>query len=178
LTTFEAVHTRAQINARAHGYYLNYKPIFLKDLLEGLKTNEERYGYPSCPCRIAAGYFELDRDIICPCEYRDQDIQEYGACFCSLYISKQVYEEETELHSIPERRPVEKQFRMFDLESEEKNHLSAHPVERTQTHRELLYCKQCGYVTFREQPPYLCPICKAPKERFANIGTTINFLSS
>ncbi|WP_455364674.1 rubredoxin-like domain-containing protein, partial [[Eubacterium] cellulosolvens] len=37
------------------------------------------------------------------------------------------------------------------------------------------YCKQCGYVAFREEPPYLCPICKAKREMFAQIKTA--FLS-
>jgi rubrerythrin len=33
----------------------------------------------------------------------------------------------------------------------------------------LWYCKQCGYVVFREDPPYICPICKAKREMFAEI---------
>ena len=32
------------------------------------------------------------------------------------------------------------------------------------------YCKQCGYVCYREDPPYICPICKAKKEMFAEIS--------
>ena len=39
----------------------------------------------------------------------------------------------------------------------------------------LWYCKQCGYVVFREDPPYVCPICKAKKEMFAEIKTKIEF---
>ena len=35
--------------------------------------------------------------------------------------------------------------------------------------KKLWYCKQCGYVVFREDPPYVCPICKAKKEMFAEI---------
>ena len=33
----------------------------------------------------------------------------------------------------------------------------------------LFYCKQCGYVVFREEPPYVCPICRAKWEMFAEI---------
>ena len=164
MTYLEEVKTRADIDARARGYYLNYNINFLRDLLEGLKTNEERYGYPSCPCRMASGIFELDRDIICPCEYRDQDVQEFGACFCSLYVSKKVYEEKIELVSIPERRPSEKLFQISDVAVEKSVNASM-----PKTQRKLLYCKQCGYVTFREEPPYICPICRAPKERFSKI---------
>lgn len=169
MTSIEEVQTRAEIDARARGYYLNHNVNFLRDLLEGLKINEERYGYPSCPCRIASGIFEIDRDIICPCEYRDQDVQEFGACFCSLYVSKKVYEEKTELVSIPERRPIEKQFRISDVEEVESNQQIIQSPEKPEIHRKILYCKQCGYVTFREEPPFICPICRAPKERFAEI---------
>ena len=66
--------SRAESDARSRGYYLNPDESFLKDLIEGLKKNEERYGYPSCPCRLASGVFEFDRDIICPCDYRDPDV--------------------------------------------------------------------------------------------------------
>jgi rubrerythrin len=38
----------------------------------------------------------------------------------------------------------------------------------------LWYCKQCGYVVFREDPPYICPICKAKREFFAEIKISIN----
>jgi len=65
LITLEKVQERAESDARTHGYYLNPDPGFLHSLLEGLKENEARFGYPSCPCRFASGNFDLDRDIIC-----------------------------------------------------------------------------------------------------------------
>jgi ferredoxin-thioredoxin reductase catalytic subunit len=39
------VHQRAEADAKTYDYYLNPDPEFLKNLLEGLKQNEERYGY-------------------------------------------------------------------------------------------------------------------------------------
>ena len=39
----------------------------------------------------------------------------------------------------------------------------------------MWYCKQCGYVVFREDPPYVCPICKAKREMFAEIKTKVEF---
>jgi len=86
--SLDRVRQRAEQDAKSRGYYLNPNPGFLNDLLEGLKTNEERYGYPSCPCRMASGFFDLDRDIICPCDYRDPDVEEHGACYCSLYVDE------------------------------------------------------------------------------------------
>ena len=33
----------------------------------------------------------------------------------------------------------------------------------------LYYCRQCGYICFREDSPYVCPICKAKREMFNEI---------
>jgi ferredoxin-thioredoxin reductase catalytic chain len=68
-------------DARAGGYNLNPDIEFAKSLAHGLLTNEKRYGYQACPCRLASGVKEEDIDITCPCDYRDSDIVEYGACF-------------------------------------------------------------------------------------------------
>ena len=106
----EKVRQRVELDARAHGYRLNSDPEFLRALIEGLGVNEERYGYPSCPCRIAAGIFEMDRDIICPCDYHDPDVEEFGACYCCLYVDDATYES-GEIRPVPERRPQEKQSR-------------------------------------------------------------------
>jgi rubrerythrin len=40
--------------------------------------------------------------------------------------------------------------------------------------KKLWYCRQCGYVVFREDPPYICPICKAKREMFAEIALRID----
>lgn len=68
-------------DARAGGYFLNPDVEFTKALVRGLLTNEKRYGYQACPCRLASGVKAEDIDIICPCDYRDADVLEYGACF-------------------------------------------------------------------------------------------------
>jgi ferredoxin-thioredoxin reductase catalytic subunit len=174
LITLEKVQQRAEADARTYGYHLNPDPNFLKDLLEGLKKNEERYGYPSCPCRLASGKFELDRDIICPCDYRDPDVAEFGACYCALYVRKDVFEGKTPLQPVPERRPLEKQVRAYGAPTETSAEKKAESVatatkEASEIKKKLWYCKQCGYVVFREDPPYVCPICKAKKKMFAEI---------
>ncbi len=109
MTTLEEARRRAESDAKSRGYFLNPDESFLSDLLAGLVENESRYGYPSCPCRIATGKFELDRDIICPCDYRDADVEEYGACYCALYVRRDVFEGKTPLNPVPERRPEKKQ---------------------------------------------------------------------
>jgi len=45
---------------------------------------------------------------VCPCEYREADVAEFGACFCGLYVSKGWLEGTVEKVVVPERRPVEK----------------------------------------------------------------------
>lgn len=74
-------------------------------LIEGLTVNFNRYGYPSCPCRDADGVREKDKDIICPCAYCVPDQEEYGHCYCGLYLTKEFAASGEELKSIPERRP-------------------------------------------------------------------------
>ena len=78
------------------------------ELLDGLLVNKERYGYMSCPCRLASGDMESDRDIICPCQYCQPDIEEYGSCYCNLYVSRQWNEGVIPRIFVPERRPPEK----------------------------------------------------------------------
>ncbi|MFX1598856.1 MAG: ferredoxin-thioredoxin reductase catalytic domain-containing protein [Promethearchaeota archaeon] len=178
MTNLENVRRRAESDAKTRGYYLNPDPDFLKNLLQGLKQNEERYGYPSCPCRLAAGNFELDRDIICPCDYRDPDVEEFGVCYCSLFVNKNVYEGKTPAKRIPERRPKEKEVKAFEPPPEisgEKPSKTTTGLENeiSKTNQRMWYCKQCGYVCYREEPPYTCPICKAKKEFFAKLMTYV-----
>ena len=183
--TIEAVRRRAEADAKTYGYHLVPDPDLLQGFLEGLKTNEERYGYPSCPCRLASGKLEYDRDIICPCDYRDPDVVEFGACYCRLYVNKDVYEAKVELPTVPERRPLEKQSRAFiavrmtkKAEAEPKPAAEA-PTEEVkqplEVKQKLWYCAQCGYVVFRDDPPYICPICKAKREIFKEITSRTDF---
>jgi ferredoxin-thioredoxin reductase catalytic chain len=87
------------------GFLFNKDRGMVFDLLQGLLINKERYGYMSCPCRLAAGKYELDSDIICPCIYRVPDVAEFGSCYCSLYVSQDWNEGKVEHFYVPERRP-------------------------------------------------------------------------
>jgi ferredoxin-thioredoxin reductase catalytic subunit len=90
------------------GYFFNGDHELVLELLAGLLINKERYGYMSCPCRLAAGEREQDRDIVCPCVYRAPDVEEYGSCYCALYVSKAWNEGGVPHVYVPERRPPEK----------------------------------------------------------------------
>jgi ferredoxin-thioredoxin reductase catalytic chain len=90
------------------GYYFSRDQERTYDLLEGLLMNKDRYGYMSCPCRLASGEREKDKDIICPCVYREPDVREYGSCYCNLYVSEDWKEGKIPRTDVPERRPLEK----------------------------------------------------------------------
>ena len=93
--------------AESQRIQLNKDKDFVMEILEGLLKNESRYGYRSCPCRLATGEKEKDQDIICPCVYRDPDIEEYGSCYCRLYVSKEWNEDKIQHRKVPERRKVQ-----------------------------------------------------------------------
>jgi ferredoxin-thioredoxin reductase catalytic chain len=158
LRAIDLDHDRMAKEAAASGYHLNPDTQFTRALIAGLIVNKKRYGYGSCPCRLAAEKRDKDLDIICPCDYRDPDLAEYGACYCALYVSDAVLNGEKTLSSIPERRllPEERASKKVSS-SRARIEVLAYPVWR---------CKVCGYLCARGAPPDTCPICKAKKERF------------
>ncbi len=92
------------------GYYFSDDSERVMDLMQALLANKGRYGYMVCPCRLSTGNKEKDRDIICPCVYRTEDVAEYGSCYCNLYVSREWNEGKIPREYVPERRPVEKMF--------------------------------------------------------------------
>ncbi len=92
------------------GYYFNNDKDKVLELLEALLLNKERYGCMSCPCRLSLGDREKDKDIICPCVYREEDVKEFGSCYCNLYVSKTWNDGEIPQEYVPERRPPELMF--------------------------------------------------------------------
>jgi ferredoxin-thioredoxin reductase catalytic chain len=154
----DALHERLDKDAEASGYHLNPDREFTHGLVEGLLINEERYGYWACPCRLATGDRQQDLDIICPCDYRDPDLVDWGACYCALYVSDEVRQGKKEVQPVPERRPPEGQrARASSTHAPAPGAEPALPVWR---------CRVCGYLCAREHPPGVCPICKAKRERF------------
>lgn len=96
--------------ADKNGWILNKDQNTLDDLLDGLVDNKTNLGYQSCPCRLASGKRELDRDLICPCDYALKDVPEFGACYCNLYMRQDYYESiGKEYVIVPERRSTEKE---------------------------------------------------------------------
>jgi ferredoxin-thioredoxin reductase catalytic subunit len=107
--TIDQVYERLNKYAESHNYHLNPDIEFTKDLIKSLLLNQNRYGYWACPCRLALGKKDEDLDIICPCDYRDADVKEFGACYCALYVSQEIKDGKKQAVSIPERRPIKEQ---------------------------------------------------------------------
>ena len=149
--------------AEKSGYYLNPDEEMTRELVRGLLINEQRYGYRACPCRLASGKKEDDMDIICPCDYRDADISEYGTCYCGLYVSQEVAEGKKSMESIPERRPPEKERRRHRMPG-------GFPILPTHPRILVWRCRVCGYLCAREEPPEKCPICGVGREHFEQFG--------
>jgi ferredoxin-thioredoxin reductase catalytic subunit len=154
----QSLFERLKKEAEASGYHLNPDSDFTRELLRGLMVNQKRYGYGSCPCRLSEEDKWKDLDIICPCDYRDPDLTEFGACYCALYVSKEVLKGEKSLAPVPERR----------LSPDERHTLSSpgSPVGARAVPYPVWRCKVCGYLCARDEPPDVCPICKAVKDRF------------
>jgi ferredoxin-thioredoxin reductase catalytic subunit len=154
----DRLHEKLKREAESAGYHLNPDTAMTRELLNGLLVNEKRYGYPACPCRLASGQKDEDLDIICPCDYRDPDLTDFNACYCSLYVSRGVVEGKEKVGSIPERRPPREKRLQKKSEKKEAS-ISSLPLP-------VWRCKVCGYLCARDSPPDICPICKAKKERF------------
>ncbi|MDF1527158.1 MAG: ferredoxin-thioredoxin reductase catalytic domain-containing protein [bacterium] len=150
----DELYTRLGSEARARGYHLNPDEDFTRDIVQALLTNTKRYGYQACPCRLTDGVRDKDLDIICPCDYRDPDLAEFGSCYCALYVSGEIARGEREAEPIPERR----------------GHPSTGSGQAGDTGKDLEYpvwrCPVCGYLCAREHPPEKCSICGADKDRF------------
>jgi ferredoxin-thioredoxin reductase catalytic chain len=153
----DRLYERLDREAESGGYHLNPDKALTRDLVAGLLVNERRFGYGSCPCRLASGKKAADLDIICPCDYRDPDLDEYDTCYCGLYVSRAVVDGKKKIGAIPERRPPPgKRQRKRPQTGKAPSSLPL-PVWR---------CRVCGYLCARDGPPEVCPICKAKKERF------------
>jgi ferredoxin-thioredoxin reductase catalytic chain len=104
----EKLHEMLRKVQEPKGYYFNKDRERTLELLQALLTNKERYGYMACPCRLAADDRDWDKDIVCPCVYRAPDVEEFGSCYCNLYVSQAWNEGKIPYVYVPERRPPEK----------------------------------------------------------------------
>lgn len=147
-----------KLEAKERGYILNPDHEIVMSLVQGLVANKMRYGEEFCPCRLIKGPVEDSLDIICPCDYREADLNEYGSCFCGLYVSEELMKQGGPKSQTPERRP--------SLDERRKEKPDPAGLKVTSLSYPVWRCKVCGYLCANTQAPLVCPICKAKKERF------------
>jgi len=73
--------------------------------------------------------------------------------------------------SIPERRPSGGAGEQIGKSTNQQINKSAttnrqSEIENRKSKIPVWRCRVCGYLCAREQPPEVCPICKAKRERF------------
>jgi len=144
-------------DGESSGYFINPDLDFVMELMDGLLINKKRYGYLACPCRLSTGEREKDKDIICPCDYRDSDLIDFGSCYCGLYISKKARDEGVIIKPLPDRRVIAGVTVARNSSNDATSKSLTYPVWR---------CKVCGYLCARDNPPQNCPICKVDSDRF------------
>ena len=105
--TLEDTHKFVKAVSNHKGWKLNPNEEFVGTIVDGLMTNYNRYGYFLCPCRDTDGIKDKDIDLTCPCSYTVADQEEFGQCFCGLYLSEEFFNSEKKPVAIPERRPDE-----------------------------------------------------------------------
>ena len=71
--------------AAQKNYALNPNPMMSKNLEVWLSEMEATFGKRNCPCFEPSGDAALDKKMLCPCEYIDDEIEEYGTCHCALF---------------------------------------------------------------------------------------------
>jgi len=68
------------------GFILNPDEEMLNIVIDGLTRNRNELGRQYCPCRIITGDKGEDKNIICPCVYHEEEINNNGSCHCGLFF--------------------------------------------------------------------------------------------
>ena len=94
VTKEEAERLSKEIEAWAESYAeendlrLNDDERQRKAVIKGLARNKVKFGERYCPCRIRSGDPEKDKEIVCPCIFHKEEIEEDGSCHCYLFYRK------------------------------------------------------------------------------------------
>ena len=67
------------------GYALNPDWMMSTNLSIWLTEMEDTFDKRYCPCFEPSGDGELDKKMLCPCKFIDDEIEEYGTCHCALF---------------------------------------------------------------------------------------------
>lgn len=81
----EEVRSWAEKYAADNGWILNPDEKQQTAVIKGLARNTERFGAAYCPCRIRSGDTEKDKQIICPCIFHRDELDQAGHCTCNFF---------------------------------------------------------------------------------------------
>ncbi len=84
----ELLYKTMKFYADKKGYKLNTDTDILEKVIKGMQKIKESKGAYYCPCRLVTGNEEVDKKIICPCDYHEKEIEENGHCHCYLFFDK------------------------------------------------------------------------------------------
>ena len=153
LGEIDVYYERLTKEASASGYHLNPYMQFTKALIAGLIVNEKRYGYRSCPCRLAAGNRAKTLTSSAPAIIGTLTSPSLALAIARFTYRKLWRKAKKQFSTIPERRlPPGGRATEKTTVSRARIEGLVYPVWR---------CKVCGYLCAREGPPEICPICKA-----------------
>lgn len=72
-------------HAANRGWSVNPRRMLYTNLKLWLSDSEAMYGRRYCPCYEPSGDPELDRKLICPCQFAQAEIDTTGWCHCTLF---------------------------------------------------------------------------------------------
>lgn len=79
---------RAKLERHLEGKPFRFNPDagVVDRLLAAMAMRQRKTGSPYCPCRVATGDPEKDKDIACPCVYHEAEVERQGFCHCRLFV--------------------------------------------------------------------------------------------
>ena len=71
--------------ARQKGYRVNPHWMIYTNLKIWMAESEKAFGKRYCPCYEPSADEALNKKLLCPCAFAEQEIRERGACHCVLF---------------------------------------------------------------------------------------------
>ena len=82
----EVIRRRIHKYAERAGVRLNPQSEIVEAVFSRMAERKVHEGEFYCPDREATGEHDLDRKIVCPCEFHLKEIAEEGRCRCGLFV--------------------------------------------------------------------------------------------
>lgn len=70
-------------------FMLNPDEEHVSMVIEGVLANEQECGLKFCPCRLRDGTRQTDLGLLCPCNFKAQEVwRTKGQCWCGLFVKR------------------------------------------------------------------------------------------